>query len=141
MLGTAATAGAAALFGGVAGLLVAVAGLATTLSGELLGLVQARSRALRDELLARLASVRSQHADETVDARSHDPFAHVARMLSEYEPTAERVTRALRALEERLERVDGALSQHARAASRVEHDRASPSSSAVSPASPSRARA
>lgn len=118
VLGTAATAGTATALGGVPGLLVAVAALAATLSGELLGLVQARSRGLHDELLERLAAVRLEHADETVDARSHDPFAHVGRLLEEYTPRVASVAASLQGLRDRLQQVERLLER-----SRVRRER------------------
>lgn len=70
-LGTAATGAAAGLLGGIAGLLVALGALVATLSGELLWHVRTRSCDVRSELLIWMASVRAEHADETIDARSH----------------------------------------------------------------------
>ena len=103
---TATTAAAAMALGGAVGLAVAVGALAVALAGEILRLVGARSRPLRDELLQRLAGVQAEHTDEAVDARSHDPFAHVGRMLGEYTPPSESVARSLAELHEALARVD-----------------------------------
>ncbi len=107
-LGTAATAAAAGLFGAVAGLLVGLTALATTLSAELLELVQTRSRGLRDEMLERLATVQTERTDETLDARSHDPCGHVRRTLADHGPHAGAAP-SLAHLEATLARVDGRL--------------------------------
>src|SRR3954447_17925097 len=111
VLTTAAAAGVARLLGGGAGLLVGLIAVVATASGELLPLVQSRSHGVRDELLAWLAQVRAEHADETIDARSHDPFAHVARMLSGPRPETAPVVAALRRLESTIEGVDRQLAQ------------------------------
>ncbi|MCA1682513.1 MAG: hypothetical protein LC685_00685, partial [Actinobacteria bacterium] len=110
-LGTAVTAATGSLVGGAAGLIVAFVAFAATLSGELLDLVQTRSRRLRDDLLARLADVGAERADETIDARSHDPFGHVGRMLSDYRPETVAATQTLLRLEQTLAEVDRHLAR------------------------------
>ncbi len=109
VLGTLATAATTTWLGGLAGLLVAVVVVAATLSGQLLFLVQQRSRWLRDEILNRLVDVRTEHADETVDTRSHDSAARVRLVLSEYTPTDPAVARALDALRGAFDAVEHRL--------------------------------
>lgn len=109
--GTSATAAAAALLDGFAGLLVALVALAATVSAELLGIVRSRAERLRDDLVRRLRDVGAERIDETIDARSHDPFAYVGRLLGEYRPAAMAAAATLDELRARIDDVDRRLSR------------------------------
>jgi hypothetical protein len=105
VLGTSATVLAAASVGGAAGLAVGLLALAAAPSGELLGLVQQRSHDLHESIVRRLAEVRIEHADERVDALSHDPLRLVTLVLVDGERSDAAVTRAIEDLRRALARV------------------------------------